>query len=70
MAQEMIHVQSTASDTWSITHSLNTLYPTTDVMIYVDGDLQKVLPKAVKCIDANHIVIEFSTQHSGKVRIF
>jgi|694.fasta_scaffold04879_12 hypothetical protein len=65
----LAHVQNTASDTWTIVHNLNKNPVAVDAMVYVDGNLETVIPYSVVCTDANTVVVSWSTPQTGKARI-
>jgi hypothetical protein len=59
--------QVTASDTWTITHNLNTTAPIVDCYIWND-DLQiyqKILPNAVTVVDVTTVRISFTQAYMG-----
>lgn len=60
--------QTTPLDTWDITHDLGSGV-ITDVMVNINGDLQKIMPGGVEHIDDNRIIIRFSQPMTGAVRI-
>ena len=62
------HIQSEPSTEWTIDHNLSG-YPVTDVMIDLNGKIQKVLPKAVEYVDPNTVIVRFTEERTGTVRL-
>jgi hypothetical protein len=60
--------QPTASLTWTVNHNMG-CKPVSDVIVLNAGDQAKILPKSVKHIDDNTLLIEFSTPRSGSARL-
>ena len=60
------HIQSTESITWLIAHNRNTLR--SQVTIY-DDNMEQILPEQVKIIDANNILISFTSQIAGRAMV-
>ncbi len=67
--QSLAHVQNTASDTWTIIHNLNKNPVVVDAMVYVNGNLETVVPYAVECVDEDTVIVRWSTPQTGKARI-
>ena len=68
MANVYTHDQLVGSSTWTVTHNLDNLLVTLDVVIDFSGR-QKVLPLNTKVIDSNTVEVEFSTPHTGSARV-
>lgn len=60
--------QSTAADTWVIVHNLN-CYPTVDVYIDYNSEVQKVVPRSVVYTDANTCTVSFAAAQTGKATV-
>lgn len=60
------HVQSVASDTWTITHNIGTDAPIVDVWIDVAGTITKVLPLSVTVTNTKVVTITFSSAQAGE----
>jgi len=63
-------IQSSASVTWTIVHNRGTLAPVVDA--WVDdgfGNTIKIYPSSVNVIDANTVVLTFSTARIGTARV-
>jgi hypothetical protein len=60
--------QATPAITWTVTHNLGRK-PVSDVMINFNGRLQKMLPLSVVYVNDNQLQINFTSAHSGKVRL-
>lgn len=58
------HTQSSASDTWTVTHNLG-MYPAIDVLVDISGNLTKIIPMSVTYTNENECSIAFSTERSG-----
>lgn len=69
-ARGHVHVQQTASTTWTITHGLDTTAVGVDVFVDVGGTLTKILPKKVQIVDVKTVVITFSTAKTGEAFVF
>lgn len=63
------HVQSTASSTWNIVHNLGVMAPVVDVYVTVDGQMSKILPKAVTVISNTTVQVTFSEPRVGTAAI-
>ena len=64
-----IHEQTTASDTWTITHNLRLKQPVVNVWVDIDSTLTRVYPSNVDASDSNTVVISFSSPQTGKAII-
>lgn len=62
------HEQTTASDTWTINHGMNSK-PSVSVFVNYKGTVQEMLPKSVQYPDDNTVVIGFSQPYSGEARL-
>lgn len=69
MALFFHHKQTVPASTWAITHNLGHT-PVGDVMISVDGVLEKMLPLNVEHQDDNTVIITFSTPETGEARMY
>lgn len=58
------HNQISASSTWSINHALGSK-PTIDVMMEIDGVVEKVFPASVTHVDNNNVTITWSSPRTG-----
>lgn len=63
------HDQPTPSLVWEVQHNLFTRAPVVDTWVVINGQLQKILPKAVKIIDQNKCNIEWSVPRAGKAGV-
>ena len=66
--QSFQHNQDNPASTWLIVHNLDRDV-ICDCSIYVDGTLQKILPKSIELVDMNTVKVSFSTAFKGKARI-
>ena len=57
-----------ASDVWNVVHGLGK-YVSTDVFVFRNGDLTKILPKSVEYVSDDEIKITFSNPESGKATV-
>lgn len=65
-----IHKQhDTPSDTWTVYHNLGRKFVVFDVIIYIDGLMQTVIPKAVDLVDENSLIVRFSSPHVGEAKV-
>lgn len=62
------HDQTSASDTWTITHNLG-VKPIFDVTTYVGGVLVKTMPLSCTHLSDNALEVKFSSAKTGKVRL-
>ena len=60
--------QTVAADTWVINHGCG-YYPVIDVMVSINGTLQKILPMDISNTDLNTITIKFSRAFTGEARL-
>jgi hypothetical protein len=68
--KNIVHTQSTASDTWTITHDFpNSPTFAVETAIDVNGTLNIVIPKDIYFPDANTIVIKWSKPRTGTARL-
>jgi hypothetical protein len=63
------HVQSTASDTWAITHNLNTDTPVVDCWVLDGGLNTKIIPESVVATSVNVVTITFSAEYTGRALV-
>ena len=63
------HVQDTPSDLWIVRHNLYTRAPIVDTFVIIDGQVQKILPKAVKPVSLTECHIEWSSPRIGKAGV-
>lgn len=62
------HIQSVASDTWTITHGLQ-CDPIAQVLVNDGGVLKKMFPKEIEYPDASTVIITFSSPKTGECRL-
>ena len=62
------HTVTTASNVWNITHGLGK-YVSTDIFVYRNSELTKILPKSVEYISNDEVKVTFTNQESGKAVI-
>lgn len=60
--------QAVPSITWTVMHNLGRK-PVSDVSINFNGKLQKMLPLSMVYISDNELQINFTSPHSGIVRL-
>ena len=58
------HKQPVASDTWVIKHNLN-CKPVVQVFVMVDGKLQRIIPKGIKCDTQMQVTVSFTAPFAG-----
>jgi hypothetical protein len=63
------HIQSDPSNSWTITHNLNTTAVNLDVVILDDNLNKKILPGNIITQDNNTIIVTFTTEHTGSARV-
>jgi len=67
------YVQASPSASWAIEHGLggngSAGVPVIDVFVDYEGSLQKIIPNTVTMVDANNVLIEFTTPYSGYAMI-
>lgn len=63
------HVQLTASDTWTISHSLNSTALAVDALINYNGGVQTAIPLDVIFDDASTVTVKWTSPQSGKARL-
>lgn len=65
------HEQSSASTTWTITHSLGTQDVAVDAMVYVGSpqSLEKAIPLTQVATSANVVTLTWSANQSGWARV-
>ena len=66
--QSFQHVQENPATDWVVTHDLDRDV-LCDVSVWVDGSLQKILPKSITILDSNTVRVSFSVPFSGKARV-
>jgi hypothetical protein len=64
-----VHQQTTASDTWTITHNLQKTAPIIDCWIDNNGDVLRILPNTTTVIDENTIEVTFTDAWAGSANI-
>lgn len=62
------HTQDTPSDTWTVVHNSGREV-VCDVLVNIDGKLEKILPMSQVNQDLNTLVVSFSRPFTGKVRV-
>lgn len=65
-AAKYFHTQAALSNTWTITHQLNTTAP---IVAYVDGTGAAILPDTQVATTANIVVATFLVAQSGKATV-
>ena len=61
--------QDTPSDTWVIVHNLNIATgPVTDVSVYLEGTLTKIIPFEIFVNNPNQITVSFTVPYTGVAR--
>lgn len=68
MSTSFTFTQEIPASTWTIEHNLNCA-PIVDVLITLDGILQKVIPLAVEHVTVDTMVVTFSSAQSGEARL-
>lgn len=63
------HKQETPSTAWEVKHNLSAI-PVSDVSVYVGQKLVKVNPLRVEYVDAQNLIIRFSSPQRGEARMF
>jgi hypothetical protein len=58
------HTQDTASDTWTIVHSLYD-YPIVDVYVDYNGVTQKIIPANIEYSNTTTCVVTFTQPYAG-----
>lgn len=64
-----VYNQETPSDTWVISHNLNTNAPVVDCWVNDDGNLRKIFPLSVSVTSSNTVTVTFSTPYAGKAYV-
>lgn len=59
------HEQTEPALTWEVRHNLSTRAPIVDTWVVIEGQKQKILPKAVRATDLNVCYIDWSTPRAG-----
>lgn len=62
------HVQDTPADVWTIKHGVGG-YPVVDVFVTVDGNLNKIIPKAVTYVSPTICTVSFSSPQTGFAQV-
>ena len=63
------HTQTIATDTWVITHNLNTTAPIVDCWVDNNGEKTKIIPSAVTATSVNVVTLSFSSARVGSAVI-
>ena len=63
------HFQAVASDTWTISHPLNSTALAIDVIIDYEGTVQTAIPHDIIFEDASTITVKWISAHTGQARI-
>lgn len=69
MADEYNHIQSSGSDTWTVTHNLAADAVVCDVYALNNGITEKIIPLNVVHTSNNSLTITFSTSRTGRARV-
>jgi len=59
------HIQSFASDVWTVNHNLGIKAPIVDAWLVVNAETIKVLPDMVEFVDINNCNIHFTSPGTG-----
>ena len=62
------HVQEDPSSTWTVKHNMGREVAP-DVLVHIDGVLEKILPQSQINTDTNTLTVNFSRPFTGKVRV-
>lgn len=62
------HVQSSASDVWTIDHGMF-IRPTVSVKVWENGVLEEILPVSITFPSISQVVVTFSTPRTGEARL-
>jgi hypothetical protein len=68
MSTIQVHIQSSASSSWSITHAFSGA-PVCDVIVPVGDVFVKILPLTVTHVSDTQLVITFSVPTAGRARL-
>lgn len=63
------HIQSAESDTWTITHNLNTDTPVVDCWVLDGGLNTKIMPETVVATSVNVVTVTFSIAYAGRALV-
>ena len=69
MSDRYQHTQDTPATLWEVRHNLFTRAPIVDAIVIVDGQMQKMMPKAVKIISNTECHIEWSVPRAGQAGV-
>lgn len=69
IARGHVHVQETASTSWTIVHGLDTLEVNVNLFVDVNGVLTKMFPKKVQTTDVNTVVVTFTAAQKGEAYV-
>lgn len=61
--------KSTPGTVWNIAHNLGSTVLINDVMVNINGTIEKIIPASVEIIDSNNLQISFTEPFSGYVRM-
>lgn len=64
-----VHTQAVASDTWTISHPLNSSSLAIDILINYQGGVQTAIPKDIIFEDNSTITVKWTSARSGSARI-
>lgn len=59
----------TNSSVWTVNHNLNTTTPVVDAWVTINGVSEKILALDYRIVNANTILVVFSSNYTGAVRI-
>lgn len=68
IASNHSHVQETASQNWTINHSLF-CKPHVSVHINYEGQLQAVVPSSIEYPDDSTVIVRFTQPYTGTARL-
>jgi hypothetical protein len=63
------HQQTTPSTTWTVNHNLGSTIVACDCVVDYQGHREKILPLNVVVVDENQVVVTFTNNETGSVRI-
>lgn len=66
-AQSHNHIQASDSDTWEITHNMNTK-PSVSCVVNIDGADRQMMPKDVVYLNQNQLRVLWSVPRKGSAR--
>lgn len=67
--QTYTHTQALASNHWVVQHALDSKFVNIDVVVFIDGKYQTILPKSVTLPDSNTAIVDFSNPMNGFARV-